>query len=273
MNKKKTSNPSQSIIWISLIAFCFVCCCVAITNNYFSYAYLLLTGADKHPTASPLNNMVVYKINPETILTLLDQEKTDVFITASKNPIYNNIPPLESYNSFIWEQDNYLKIANALHKLVWGDTLKDWHLYSASFVVPNCRDISRINGAGFQFYKRHANWYFDVHNINIDLEYGYVYAGDNNGYYTDQWKDINLDVAIVNLATNALIIAEQNGGRNIRTNLANIESCHIMISISPHVIFDTSWDGWGWEVKYWDGTSFVYGIIIDPYTGKFKILE
>lgn len=267
--KKKT------IIKIAIAVTFIIVGYIAISNNYINYIYLLLSDADKYPTGKTLDNMVVYKFDPETILQSLDQGDTDVFMTALKNPIYDSVPPLDPQSSFSWNQEDFLKVANNLHQFVWKQSLDEWHLYSADVVIPQCNDLSRYSSAGFQYYNRQEDWYFEIHNMNIDLEYGFVYAGDNNDYYTGQWKDINLDIVTVNNSAKALMIAEENGGQETRMAMDVEKKCHILISISPHSIYNRSWFGWGWEVTYWgnEGASLAYGITIDPYSGKYEVIK
>ena len=267
MNKKSLLSRTILVIGLAIAL-------ITIYQNYF-YIYLLVTNAPSYPTRKPVDNMEIYQIDPETILTSLNHGKTDVFMIAQKNPIYDDVPALEPHSSFPWNQQDSLRVADAFHQFVWKESLENWHLYSAGFTIPQCRDISRINGVGFQFYQRQKNWYYLIHNIDINLEYGYMYGSDNNGHYTDRWKDIDLNKVTVNSADKALLIAEQNGGQEARVRVKNDQKCHISISFSPHVLFDRSWSGWGWEVTYWinDGASLIYGIIIDPFNGRYKVLN
>ncbi len=267
MNKKTIISRVILVIGITVIG-------IIVYKNYF-YFYLLLSDTPKYPTGQPLENMDVYKIDPETISTSLDQGKTDVFMSTDKNPIYDNVPPLDRPGSSFLVQGDYQKIVNALHQFVWKESLKDWHLYSTGLAIAQCKDISQVNSVGFQFYQRQSDWYYVVHAMTIDLEYGYVYAGDNNGHYTGQWKDIDLNNVMVNSFDKAMLIAEQNGGEEARLAVKEDQKCTISINLSPQALFDSSWPGWGWEITYWtdDGASLLFGIIIDPYTGNYKILK
>jgi len=263
----------RTVVLPLVLLFGIIAAGLAINRNYF-YVYLLAVSAPKYPTGEIIDNLVVYQIDPETILTSLEEGNSSVFLPATKNPIYEDVAPLTPISFFRWSQEDSLQVANALHQFVWGEPLNDWRLYSAGFTIPQCKDITKINGAGFRHYQRQKDWYFVVHDINIDLEYGYVYAGDNNGYYTGKWEDIDVSQSAVKSADQALHIAEDNGGEEARLVLSDDQECHISIFLSPHALFDRTWDGWGWEVTYWtkDGSLLLYGIIIDPYTGKYEIL-
>jgi hypothetical protein len=253
-------------IWIIAVLVMAVVMAFAINSNY-SYLFLLLTNTGKYPTGLPLENMVIYQFDPQTVLISLDQGKTDAFFTAQKNPIYDDVQPLAPVASFAWSQEDSLRVANAIHQIIWKESLEQWHLYSLGFRIPQCNDISRINGAGFQFYKRQPKWYYLIHDINLDLEYGYVYAGDNNGHYTGRWKDIDLATSTVNTFDKALQIAEEKGGQDARLALNGNQKCSISIQypIGTYVPSKRVWD-----ITYWidDGASSIYKILIDPFTSN-----
>lgn len=260
MNKKTIISRTALVIGIIIAG-------IALHKIYL-YVYVL-QDASEYPSGVK-NDIATYTINPETILTSLDQGKTDIFLPALKSPIYDDVPILWAPGSFPWGQEDYLKIANSLHQFVWKESLEDWYLYSADFGILQCRDISRIDSADFGFYQRQGNWYYIVHNMAIGLGYGYVYAGNDNGYYKGKWKDIDLDKVVVNSANKALQLAEQNGGQEARLAVKDDPECHISIFFAPFVLDQADW---GWRVIYKRGTLFMYGIIIDPYSGKYEILD
>jgi hypothetical protein len=259
----------KTVIWSVTLTIGIVIAAIALFKTSF-YVYLLW-NAPKYPTGLPMQNMVIYKIDPETTLNSLDQGKTDAFMTALENPVYNNVPSLGPPGSFTWNQENYLNVAGALHKFIWKESLENWYLYSEGFSILQCGDISRIDGAGFEFYQRQNNWYYMIHDMSIDLQYGYVYAGDHNSYYTGTWKDIDLGKVEINSPEKALTIAEENGGQEARLTIKDGLECNIDITLQPNV-FDHS--NWSWQIVYQtdNGTLRIYGITIDPYTGKYEIL-
>ena len=72
-----------------------------------------------------MDNLVVYKIDPEIILTSLQHKKIDVFMPATSNPLYDDVPLQWPAGSLPWNQEDYINIANALHKHVWKDSLEN----------------------------------------------------------------------------------------------------------------------------------------------------
>jgi hypothetical protein len=257
-------------LWIIAVLALGVGMAFSINNNYV-YLSLLLTNTEKYPTGLPLENMVIYQFDPQTVLISLDQGKTDVFFSAQKNPLYDDVQPLAPISSFAWSQEDSLRVANALHQLIWKEPLEQWHLYSLGFTIPQCNDISRINGAGFQFYKRQPQWYYLVHDINLDLQYGYIYAGDHDGHYTGRWKDIGLANSKVNTFDKALQIAEENGGKNARLALNGNQKCYISIQYPIGTYVPSKWV---WDITYriTDRTSSIFKILIDPFTSDYDIL-
>lgn len=244
-----------------------VVACIAL---YKIYTYLFfLQEAHEYPSEVKYD-MVIYSIDPETILSSIDQGENEVFKPPLKDPINDNVTQLWPPGHFAWGSEDFEKVANSLHQTVWNETLKAWKLFSANFSILQCADVNRIDEASFVFYQSRGNWYHLVHSMTIDLEYGFVYAGNDNGYYTGKWKDLDLDKAVVNTANEAVQIAEQSGGEKIRFGLIDNQECSINIFFANFVIDQQNW---GWRVIYRKGISFAYGVVIDPYTGNYEILQ
>lgn len=259
----------EIVIWAALLLAGVICALLAMNIDYF-YLSLLLTNTEKYPTGLPLENMAIYQFDPQTVLSSLARGNVNVFFPAQENPIYDDVQPLAPPASFPWSQEDALQVTNTLHQFVWRESLEQWHLYSMSFAIPKCNDISRIDGAGFQFYKRLPKWYYLVHTINLDLEYGYIYVGDNNGHYTGQWKDVEIEKSQVNTFGKALAIAEQNGGQSTRLAISNNQNCYITVNYPIGTYVPSKWV---WEITYWvnDGNSIIYKILIDPFTSSYEI--
>ena len=236
---------------------------------YRMYFYVdILPSAPEYP-ATLLKNDVSYKINPATILDALDGGKTSVFLPANEK----SIPALEVSPLIPWTQKDFLRVANALHEYVWKEALENYQLYSLDFRVPDCDGVFRVDHASFQFYQRQGNWHYIVHNMVIDLQNGYVDAGDNNGLYSGHWEDVDLDSALVNDASKALSIAEQNGGREASIQIHNDQNCSTSINFSPSGYKRAILK---WEVTYWlhgkTNDKVIYKIMIDPFTSEYEVL-
>ena len=220
-----------------------------------------------------LDNAITYVIDPDTIFASLDRGETNAFLPLPANTA-TSVPSWKP-TSYFWDQQNYLKIADALHKFVWKESLEEWYLYSAHFRVFQCQDsFGGFDQAQFTFYSVDKNSYF-VHEIWITPSDREVGAGNaiykNNG----KWKQIDLKKVKVGNASEALSIAEENGGKEARFN--NDNKCSIHILLDPFVYEYEFLPGlitrhdWGWNVEYAGESINIYEIAIDPNTGKFKV--
>ncbi len=198
-----------------------------------------------------------YKINPQTILSSLDRGQMDVFapeLATPQMPVSNK--PVG------WRQEDYQKIAEALHRFVWKESLDGWSLYRIE-LYGMCRDNpSGFEYADFIYYKgifSNGKLLYTAREIFITPQYHNVSWGGNTNFPRPilGWKSINLSALKVT-AENALSIAEENGGKAARLSVQN--KCSISLLLSG----DT-----GWDVLYGgNGGLSNFHIRIDPYTGK-----
>ena len=217
----------------------------------------------EHPTGV-YENEISYQINPETIVTSLKQGESNPFIQIPATPeVYS---PLVS-GSFLWGQADYLTIANAFHKFVWREDLQNWKLYSAEFLIQRCQGIFEgFDYAHFDYFQRENETYF-VHGIKIAPLYGEIASGETYYDYTSKWKSIDLAKIKIS-ADDALSIAEKYGGEKARLAVRN-DDCKVRLILAPYVL-DRDW---GWSVFYFEHNSKIFDISIDPYTGKYEILD
>ncbi len=191
---------------------------------------------------------VYYKISPDSILTDIDKgniENTfrllDVELTV--------FPDIHPSGSFLWTQEDYMKIANALLFYRTGETMEDgWHVYSADFRNYDCRDDMRgFDSAEIRLFKRASNGEYDGIVVDIRpleeiLMYGRGRYGVFAGYTPSKVIESNLT------AEDALQIAEQAIGRETRQKLSN-DGCYVFISD-----FRDEY----WKVDYWWFTDDLY---------------
>ncbi len=233
----------------------------------------------EYPTEA-LDNEVVYSINPETILASIGQSETDMFQPA---PILSNedIPPKWSAGSFSFDQNDLLMIIDALHQFVWKESLKDWKLIRASFLLDQCQDMSAgFDYASMFFYQHMKDDYGDkylVHGLKVNLAAGEVSAGDRTFDYTGNWKSLDLDKVKIHSADLALSTAEEYGGRTSRLEIPECSRIDIFLAHErfEHSFLSRPFDryDYGWDVTYWsNAANLIFEIVIDPYTGDYKIL-
>jgi hypothetical protein len=218
---------------------------------------------DSHEGA--LADRTVYTFNPYTILDSLDIENSDVFIPAPAEPD-EGWPLIASPGTFKWDESDYLRVANALHQRVWGESLDNWKLIYADFDILQCTDIvDNVDDVAISFYRR-ENGLDNVHGFWLQPLKGIATAG--YGYNSDIGKIINLDNMKVNNLNSALMISEDVGGHEVRTMMKESD-CYVSALFAPYVLpkYFNSYD-WGWRIFY--GQNF--GMEIDPYTAKYKII-
>jgi hypothetical protein len=204
-----------------------------------------------------------YKIDPEKILKEIDQGNINSFMLVSVTP--------EDYEKlylkpFSWKQSDYLKITDALFRYTGNDIYIDWSIYDISF-YGDCRyesvgldwfKIVYIEDVGKQTY--------NAYEVTISSLYGSVQLSELPNLQRPVFglNSINLDKLKIT-ADDALQIAEENGGRDVRLNVDN--KCRISISTGDQ----------DWYVRYSkQDSSFISSIFeidIDSYTGKYKVLN
>jgi hypothetical protein len=211
-----------------------------------------------------------YLIDPETILASLSQEKNDVFKPMAATPQ----PELYSSMStdVTWSQSDYMRIAQAIHQISWGEPLDGQNLYSFSFEM-NCSDAGRgtFSEASFNSYeviqpeqeeeKRIEYWIEIRPAINLVLTTKVEYQPNVN-------RKEPIDLLQYQITVDeALQIAEENGGNAARLAVDN--DCQIS-AFSPTV------SGNGWEIGYdiYKDNHFrsLFTITIDSKTGEYKVL-
>lgn len=217
------------------------------------------------------DNEKSYTINPRTILESLNQGKTNIFIPT-------NLPPdadtekIWSASTFAWNQEDHLKIANALHQFVWKESLENWQIIRAHFWMDQCQNMkSRFDHSQFYFYQRQRNSTV-VHEVWIAPLYGEVGTNEITYPYTAKWKGFDLNNVKIDSADMALLIAEENGGIEARER--SNEGCNrIYVDLAHYTEYNLlshpfNLYDWGWQVRYWFDNNSDFGINIDPYTGK-----
>jgi hypothetical protein len=226
-----------------------------------------------------LYDKVTYVIDPQTILTSLDRGETDVFLPAPPEP-EGSWPIIWPPGSFVWNEQSFKKVADALHQLVWQEPLQNWQLIRASYQINQCQEIfGGIDSASLSFFQNEGGQNV-VHGFWINPMYGNVTAGNQYSQRMgwSHWETIDPDKMKISNVDAALLVAEENGGKEIRSSLKN--KCKITLLLAPDrykynfLTHPLNRYGWGWNVIYWSNQSNsdpLFSIVIDPYTGGFKI--
>jgi hypothetical protein len=243
--------------WIvKVFALCLVILGIAIIYVFDPF----VEGVQSHPSHLGFERGY-YKINPETILTSLNNGETKVFTPETTSP---EEPVFDKY--FSWQQSDYTKLTAALHEFVWGEGLNGWKLYSVYFDTP-CHDhISGFELGQYYYFKTifHKNGKIGYagRGFLITPQYGDVEWGSGPNYPHPilGWKSVNLNTIKIT-AEQALKIAEENGGKEARLLVEN--KCKVTARLSGY-------SGWRIFIYRYDTGSSIFRMEIDPSTGKIK---
>jgi|GEM_PF-2448053 len=209
-----------------------------------------------------------YSIDSDTILESLTQGNTDVFTPLAATP-EGELPAPQ--NLVHWSEDDFFLVAKTVHEQSWGESLGDQNLYRMLFRT-DCVNAERgiFSEAEIDSFKviqtegeeetRIEHWI----NImpSIDLVYTVEVAYQPNVNYKEP---IALSQYQVN-ASEALQIAENNGGSAIRAEVGN--DCEISV-LTPGS------DDRGWRILYQNKAAryyLLFEIAVDPQTGEYKVL-
>ena len=156
----------------------------------------------------------IYSFDPSTILQFLTQGNTDVFILLPEEP-----DPIQEYTPVTWEQEDYLLVAEALHKYVRDESLGDWKLTNMVFRL-ECKEVSTgLQLGSFTFSKIIYDQeipYRWVRNITIDPTDNVIFFTEEEyhreGNFTKiaAWPSVDLSQIKIS-AEDAIRIAEIAG--------------------------------------------------------------
>jgi hypothetical protein len=198
-----------------------------------------------------------YKIDPETILTSLEDGNTGVFTPLLENPDgieeVANIP-------IRWTQTDFLKIASALGQFEWNDPmdLKDWSLYYISF-EGSCGDPMGFSFASIAYFKAGTKRY-TTRLIEIDPYFGWVRWGAERTYpkpILQKWNGVDLLRAKIT-ADDALLIASKDAKERFQLT----DNCGVLVSTPQNN------DPANWYLRLFKDPDFItYTVNLD--TGNF----
>jgi len=255
------------IVW-RLITFLFLVILIVLVSQIILFLFGEdYSGSPAYFSAYP--NRGYYEINPETILTNLDQGKTNVFV-----PFFGDTDRDEPYyDSIAWTQSDYLKIADALSLETWHEPLdlESWQVIDMD-LIRGCGDnVQGFHTFTITYYKTLGitNWerHYTTRLIEIYSWQGLVRLGKDTVFSAPLllgWDGLDLNQFKIT-ADEALQIAEKNGGLDARLKVDN--TCRIILRVNqlsplPHRP--------NWLVDYDRADFYMH---INPYTGKYKILN
>ena len=198
-----------------------------------------------------------YQFNSQTILTSLDQGKTDVFIPSAIDP--NDVDIY--YDNIAWTQADFLRVASALSQEIWHEPLDldGWRIYYFYFIGHCSDNFGGFNDFHIVYYKTIKTGWETVYSaryLTLTPWSGTVrWAGDGefSELFIFPWGNIEL-TKFKTTAEQAVQIANKNGGK------VNQERCRIRADIQ---------DG-DWRIGYETDTGLV-DIFINPFNGKVEL--
>jgi hypothetical protein len=262
ISREKIPLRLIGIVFLLPLSYLFL---LGYVQGYFlpDYYYIEILSQD---------NIKYYTINPKTILESINQGESNAFSLSDRQPD-DDIERIWSAGTFSWGQEDYLKIANALHEFTWNDSLENWQVIRAHFWMDQCQNMkSKFDHAQFYFYQSQGDSNV-VHEIWIAPLYEEVGTDEITYYRTGKWKGFDLNNVKINSADMALLIAEEKGGIEARTK-SNNKCNRVYVDLEHYTKYDLfthpfNLYDWGWEVRYWFNEYSDFGVNIDPYTGKY----
>ncbi len=259
-------NPKIKQIARILATIAFICLCVVIGYEFYVLRERGQFGNDFPSFVTDPNSSIYYEINPETILMSLDRGETEIFHSVVGTPEFGS--PIVS-GSFPWSQPEYVKIATAFSKIKWQEDLNDWYIFGM-FFEKQCSDNPKGFDSGsiiyFKAYTHNGTSdYFRYQTATIaiyPLFKSVVFGGDVFPRPLFGWQSLTISSFRIT-ADDALKIAEEKGGEDARLKVNNV--CNITVINTPYPRENNYW-----RVRY---SPASFEIQIDPYTGKYKILN
>jgi hypothetical protein len=246
---------------ISLSLICVAC---------FGVLVLLESMSDRREETTKLFDQL-YSIEPESLLSEIEQGKTDVFSPIDVEPPW---PSPDQQVPVPWTQADYLHIANVVIEHVWNDTVDGWQISSVYF-NRGCTeyDIGFQTGE-FTFFKNeevNGNKSRIWRDVNIIPRNKTVDVAEYRAYpRLVDLSPIPLDENLLS-AEKALQKAEEEGGIEKRLSVTN--DCYISLSL----IQDFSlWNKkWWWRARYTGKDDkgrpiSIFTVDISPYTGELR---
>ena len=227
------------------------------------YYKIFISDTQREPNPNligdyPQTQTGIYQFAPQTILASLDRGEKDVFLPMLENPDGLKV----EYDDIIWNQSDFLRVANALSQQVWHEPLdiESWDVYYILF-EGTCDDgIHGFNDFSITYYKTiKTGWetVYKARTIGVIAWDGIAtWAGDGSFStpFIFPWRKIELTKFKIT-AEQAAQIAEENGGKMSRLN--NTGRCRVYVSIEDD-----------WNVNYnIRNLPEMISVYINPFTG------
>jgi hypothetical protein len=203
-----------------------------------------------------------YVFNPETVLTDILESRESTF-----KPLYTTptVPGSMMPSATGWTEINYYEVAQAAHRLLWGENPQDWNLRHATLSL-NCANIPDGPQFGVLIFNKVVKLREQAslieHTIYIDLSDNTVHLVETEFYpnLLNQYPTANIygNYSIEDVVE----IAERIGGKEIRKDLSN--KCQIRIQLFG--------DNDNWRVTYVSVLD-IFEVDVNIFTGQHRIIK
>lgn len=228
-----------------------------------TYLFFLYMGASRE---FPEPIYKYYLFEPNSVLESLTQGNTNTFLPQSENFEPVSSEPVEIVQ---WSQMDYIRIAEAIHRQFWDNTLDDWKIQFMIFRA-DCEYVDQgPQQAVFEFYRITDPLFQRTgfeETINIDpATKSIVLKNGNLNSRSEYSRSIDLSRLKVS-ANEALKMAEDSGGREARLEIGN--SCAVTAVLNPYEGSE------GWNIYYYNKDSTnIFEINIDEQTRVYEIIH
>ncbi len=268
---KEYTATSAGCLLSSVRVLCQTASCLSLRISRWSFPLLLILivtsscGMFEQERRTSIE-IEFYAIDPNTLINDLAQGGKDVFVAQDESP-YEASPTFGE--PVQWSPADYFQIAQALHTLVWGESLDEWNLRVISYNMDCGYLTNGPQDAVFAYCRLEqlggdeTRW---VSKLSIEPRRNTV-AALKEEYYPHQANQQALDLSQLKIsAADALEIAERNGGYETRMAVENM--CGIYIILNTDSLNDD------WKVRYYpdvinDSDTLAY-YDIDPLTGEIE---
>jgi hypothetical protein len=203
-----------------------------------------------------------YIFNPETVLMDILESREGTFKSLYTTP---TAPGSMMPSATGWTEINYYEVAQAAHRLLWGENPQDWNLRHATLSL-NCANIPDGPQFGVLIFnkvvKLREQALLIEHTIYIDLSDNTVHLVETEFYpnLLNQYPTVNI---YGNYSIEDVIeIAEKHGGADIRKNSSN--NCQVSVEIFG--------GNDNWRVTYVDVLT-LFEISINVNSGNVKVIK
>lgn len=264
----KIPMDKRSVIWIATISLLIIVLAILLGQSIF-FLFGTLNDSRSPARYGSYSNSGYYEINPETIFDDLAEGNDDVFKVFTGNPDRDE----PYYESIVWSQSDFLKIAGAVSQKAWNEPLdlENWKVSYMSLIRGCKDDPDGFHTYSIAYFKELGikNWErtYVTRLIEITPWNGLIRWGKDAKFSAPillGWNGANLQQIKIT-PDNALRIAEEHGGEDARLKVDN--NCRVVLDINLLSPIPKRLD---WLVDY-DGTDF--NMSINPITGKYNIAD